>query len=294
VDPRQLDIATLERVREIHHLNDPLLNQYFYWLRDALKGDLGVSITSGAMPVTKIIAKYFPLSLELGMFTILITVPIIISIGTLSVKYRNSAVDHLIRVFTVLFRGMPSFFFALILCMLVYPRGLITFNPRFNFPRITGMPVFDSLIARDINGLIEAIRYLWGPLLVQYLRQLALGTRILRASMIEEIGKDYVIFAESKGLTANYVLTKYVRRNGLSAFMTNIGLQIIWLLTGFVITETVFNRKGLGWFSAFAAQGLDYNAVLAYCLITGIFLVVVNSIVDIQYARMDPRVRLGE
>jgi len=292
VDPRQLDLETLERVRNIYHLNDPIYIQYFYWLKSVLRGDLGVSTSTGAIPVNQIIARYFPLSLELGLFTIIFAIPITIFLGTFSTKYRNTIIDHGIRVFTVLFRGMPSFFFALMLAITFYPRGLITFNPRFNFPTITGMPLIDSLIAGNIKGIIEAIRYLWGPLVVQVFLQLALGTRILRASMLEEIGKDYALFAKSKGLSADYVLLKYVRKNGLSAFMTLIGLQIVWLLTGTVITETIFNRKGLGWFSAFAAQQLDYNGVLSYTLITGVFLIVANSIVDIAYAKVDPRVTL--
>jgi len=294
VDPHMLSKETIDRIREQYHLNDPVYIQFLYWLRAALMGDFGISITFGNLPVTSVVIQYFPLTLELALFTIVITIPLTIILATLSVKYRDTWFDHALRVFAVSGRAMPSFFFALIVALFFYPPGWITFSPTFNFRAITGMPIFDSLIAGDIHGFVEAVKYLWGPLVVQVFMQLALSVRILRASMIEEVGKDYVIFAKSKGLGSDYVLKKYVRKNALSSFMTLTGLEIVWLLTGVTITETVFNRKGLGWFSARAAQALDYNSILVYSLITGIFLVVMNTLIDILYAKVDPRVILGE
>ena len=283
----------IESVRNEYHLNDPLYIQYFYWLIGVLRGDLGISQTFGYRPVTFVILSFFPVTLELALYTMLISLPVSIWLATKSAMNKDKWVDHAGRLLAIAGYSLPIFVFGLVLAFILYPLGVITFNPNFNFPSITGLPTIDSLLALNWTEFVESWRYLIGPLTVQVFVQLALNMRILRASMVEEASKDYVTTGLSKGFKRSTVYRLYVRRNALIPFVTLAGTQFAGLMSGTVVNEVVFNRKGLGFMIATAAIANDHNAVLAYALVVGLAFVIINIVVDIIYSRLDPRIRLG-
>jgi dipeptide transport system permease protein len=283
----------IETVRNQYHLNDPLYVQYFYWLFGVLRGDLGISQTFGYRPVTFVIISFLPVTLELALYTMLISLPASIWLATKSAMNKDKWIDHASRLFAIAGYSLPIFVFGLVLALILYPLGVITFNPNFNFPVITGLPTIDALLALNWPGFVESWRYLVGPLAVQVFVQLALNVRILRASMVEEASKDYVTTGLSKGFSRSNVFKRYVRRNALIPFVTLAGTQFASLISGTVVNEVVFNRKGLGFMIATSAIANDHNAVLAYALVVGVAFVIINIIVDIIYSRLDPRIRLG-
>jgi len=292
VDPR-MPKEQVELIRRLYGLDQPLYIQYYYWLGAALRGDLGISQTFNYQPVAKVIISYMPITFELAIYVLVISIPLGIYLGTKSATNKDTWIDHACRLLAISGQSMPAFFFALLVAMVLYPRGIIVFAPQFTFPVFTGMPTVDAILTGDMIGLVEAFRYLIGPLLVQVYTQLAVNTRILRASVLQELGRDYITTGLAKGLSPKYVNRHYAVRNALLPFVTLSGLQVVWLMTGTVITEVVFNRKGLGYFMSTAAIAVDHNAVLGYVLVLGSLLVLANMLIDVLYAYLDPRVRLG-
>jgi len=289
VDPK-MSKEDIELTRKLYGLDQPLYVQYYYWIAAALRGDLGISQTFDYRPVTTVIAEYMPITVELAIYTLIIAIPLGVWLGTKSAANKDTWIDHVCRLIAISGQSMPAFFFALVIAMILYPHGIIVFSPAFTFRRVTGLPTLDAILGGDVLGLIDAFRYLVGPLLVQTYTQLALNTRILRASVLQELGKDYIITGLAKGLSVDYVRTAYARRNALLPFVTLSGLQVVWLLSGTVVTEVVFNRTGLGYFMATAALAVDHNAVLGYVLVLGSLLLLANMLIDVLYAYLDPRI----
>ena len=287
--PRQ----QVEVIREKYHLNDPLYVQYFYWLLAVSHGDFGLSQIYLYRPVFEVILLYLPITAELAIYTMIIMIPLSLWLATKSVANKDSLIDHICRLIAISGRSMPVFFFSLIVLSVFYPQGWAVVTPIFSFSKITGMPTIDALLHADLSGFIDAIKYLIGPLIVQVYINLALTIRILRSSMLEELNQDYVLMGRAKGLSENSVLKNYVRRNSLIPFVTLMGIQFAFLMNGAVISETVFNRKGIGFMAARAATQLDHATILAFALTLGATMVFTNLIVDLLYVHLDPRVKLG-
>ncbi len=287
----------VEQIRKEHHLDEPLYIQYFYWLKEVSRGDFGICRIYMYRPVFDAITNYMPVTIELAIFTLVFMVPISFWLATKAIAHKDTWIDHLSRLLAISGRSFPVFLLGLVVLAILYPINLsiITFHyPTSDFPRITGMPTIDAVLSRDLGNFIDSIKYLIGPLLVQIFINLALTIRVLRSSMLEEAGKDYVLTGYSKGLSQDYILKNYIRRNALIPFITLMGIQFAFLMNGAVISETIFNRKGLGWLAATAATRTDHPTILAIALTLGATMVFANLAVDLIYARLDPRVTLGE
>jgi peptide/nickel transport system permease protein len=289
VDP-YVPLYQIEQIRIKYHLDEPLYIQYFYWLQSVFQGDFGKSRIYMYRPVFEAIIRFVPITIELAIYTLAIMIPISMWLATKSVAYKDKWPDHVTRLLAIAGRSMPVFFFGIIILMAFYPYKLTIVSPNFNFEPITGMPTFDALMRGDLRGLVTAFQYLLGPLVVQVFVNLALTMRILRSSMLEELFQDYVTMGISKGLSRDYILKKYVRRNAMIPFITLIGIQFAYLVNGSVISETIFNRKGLGFLAARAAMQLDHPTILGLALILGATMVFTNLIVDIAYVYLDPRI----
>ena len=283
----------VEIIRIKYHLDEPIPVQFVYWLDGIIHGDWGRAFSHGEEPLTELIARYLPFTLELNLYVFAIALPLGYWIGTKAATHKDTWVDHGARILAIMGVCLPQFFTGLLLLAFLYPKGWIVVDPRFTFTRITGMPTIDAILNGDLKGLLEAFRYLIGPLLTAILSSLAMNTRVLRSNILEELDKDYITTGRSKGLSKDYVEKKYARRNALIPFITLVGFWIASLVSGTAVLEIVFNRQGLGNIAAAAAKATDHNTIQIITAIYAIALVGVNVIVDIIYGYIDPRIKYG-
>jgi ABC-type dipeptide/oligopeptide/nickel transport system permease component len=297
--PTQAQIAYIE---EQYHLNEPQWVQYLYWLNGILHGDWGYS-KSAKLPVTDAIAKKFPATAELTFVSIFFAVIIGMSIGTISAVKKDRPIDHSTRMIALIGVSLPIFWLGLILLNIFYlqvswfPRGdriSIQYSPGLpdGIQTTTGFYVIDAILMGDIEILQNVLWHLVLPAITLSFASIAILTRIMRSSMLETLNLDYVKTARSKGLPENVVIKKHARRNAMIPFVTTTGLVIGGLLTGAVLTETIFNWQGLGRWSTSAITSNDIAAIMGFTLLAAIIVVIVNLVVDIIYAYLDPRVIL--
>jgi peptide/nickel transport system permease protein len=302
-DPKQA--RYWEEIARANGFFDPVYMQFYYWLR-ALLVDRNLGIDTQGTPVFTAIMNRLPATVEIVMYA----APIIIFIGlTLGVRAganKDKPIDQGSRILAIMGTSLPSFWFGIVLLSLFYA-GLGWFPPQRYGQEVmkylttpgtpwqyyTGLMTIDSLINGQLWIFVDAVRHLVLPITVLSLLNSAVMVRVTRSSMLEALGKDYITAAKAKGLSKNEVVNKHARRNALSPAITISGLMIAGLLTGVTITETVFSMGGIGEYAATSARSLDIPPVIGYALLSAVLFVVSNLIVDILYAYIDPRIRLG-
>ena len=269
-----------------------------------LRGNLGWSNVV-SMPVGHAIVHYLPASLELAMFATPLIILTGIFFGTRAAAHKDKLFDHSTRVVAILGWSLPTFWLGLILLMVFYgyfrgllPPGRLTISNEIlvtstDFIRYTRINTIDAIL--NLNGpvLLDALRHLVMPVVTLTVVSMAFIMRLMRSSMLESLGKGYILSARAKGLDERTVVNKHARRNALIPVITVSGYVFAGLASGAVITESIFNYKGIGWWAYQAASRLDIPSILGFALFTGVVFVLVNLIVDIIYTRVDPRVRLG-
>ncbi|MBN1319098.1 MAG: ABC transporter permease [Anaerolineales bacterium] len=292
----------VERIIDKYGLDDPFHVQYGRWLSQVFSGNLGWS-QSASMPVANAITQLLPATIELALLTI---VPIVwggIVLGSVAAAHHNRFLDHMLRFFSMISQTFPSFVFGLIALMVLYgklgwfPPGRLSIeaNEIVNsetFRRFTGMNVFDALLNGNMMVFFDALRHLTLPVIILSAQSWSTMLRIMRSSMLETMRQDYIRTARSKGLREHVVIRRHARRNALLPVVTMGGLWMAYLMGGVIVIETVFNYNGLGRFAAQAASQLDFPAVLGFVLFFATILVVINLLIDLLYAVLDPRVRL--
>jgi peptide/nickel transport system permease protein len=292
----------LDEIIEKYGLDDPMYMQYFRWLNGVLHGDFGFSRT-GKAPVLDTIKRYIPVSLELALWSAVPLIWIGIQLGVISALHHNKFVDQITRVFAIIGWSFPTFVFGLLVLMIFYaklqwfPAGRLSewANEAVlaaEFTRYTGMNTLDSLLNLRLDIFWDSLRHLILPVITLSYVQWALILRVTRSSMLEVLRADYVTTARAKGLRERVVIDKHAKRNALIPVATVSGLVLIWMMSGVVITETVFNIRGLGWWVANSAARLDVISVLGFTMFYAILVVCGNLVVDVAYAYLDPRVRL--
>lgn len=300
--PEELKNKDPDVLIHTYGLDRPAGERYIKWIRNVIRGDLGWS-NSANMPVKDAILARFPATLELALFAV---IPVIfggILLGSFAAMHHNRWGDHLTRIFAIIGWSLPSFVGGLLVLMIFYgvlgwfpPGRLSTWAYQIvssdQFINYTGMYTLDAILNGNWAIFWDALRHLIGPTLTLAYLWWAFIMRITRSSMLDTMNKDYVRTGRSKGLPERVVVKKYVRSNALIPVVTVAGLMVLGLLGGVVIVETVFDFKGLGLLTATAAQQLDYAAVLGTTMFYCFLLVIINLIVDILYAFVDPRVRL--
>jgi peptide/nickel transport system permease protein len=298
--PRTPD--ALQEIIQKYGLNDPIYVQFWHWLDGALHGNLGYS-TTAQMPVAGAIKTFFPATLELVIWSAVPIVVIGIWLGIQAAVHKDTIVDHSARMFSIVGYSFPTFVFGLLVLMLFYARlewfppgrlsdwaSAIVHSPAFiNY---TGMHSFDALLNLRFDIFTNSMRHLILPVLTLAYVDWALILRVTRSSMLEVINQDYIRTARSKGLSERLVINKHARPNAMIPVVTIGGLLLIGLLNGVVITETVFNYHGMGFFLAAAALRFDAISVLGVTIFDGAILVFGNLIMDILYSFLDPRIRL--
>ena len=293
----------MERIIKTYGLEDPAPLQYFRWLGNMAKGNFGFSTTADA-PVLEGFARFFPTTLELVLYATPLIILMGIWLGTLGAENKDKPIDHGIRVFAIVGYSLPTFWLGLILLMIFYgffgifPPGDISNDLKDvilsdTFTRYTGMITFDAILNWRWDIFADGIYHLFLPTLNLVILSSALIMRLMRSNMLEALGQDYIRTALAKGADRKTINRKHARRNALLPVITIAGTMFAGLLGGMVITETIFSRKGIGYWMARAATQLDVPAIMFNVLFLGTISVVINLIVDILYTTVDPRIRLS-
>jgi len=276
-------------------LDLPLWQQYLIFLQRLFQGDLGISISTGR-PVLTDIAQYAPATVELGTIAFGLSLLIGIPLGIMAAIWRDSWVDHAARFISLVGVSSPVFWLAFIALTVFYGWLQIAPGPGrldpIDFPPaiITGFFLIDSLLAGQWDTFKTALAHLVLPSLVLCAATLGLITRMTRASMLETLGQDYVRVAHAKGMKHRAVIISHALPNALIPVITLAGLAYANLLTGTIMTETIFSWPGLGRYTFRSALSLDLPAIMGMTLIFAIVYLIINLLVDLSYAIVDPRV----
>jgi len=298
-DPRQL--SSIDDVIRKHGLRDPVHKQYARWLGRVVRGDLGYSETA-KMPVSDAIRAFFPATVELSVMSFIPILFLGVWLGTKSAVHRDRWIDHTSRFVAITGYSLPSFVLGLVLLMVFYglfhsfPPGrtslasdLIIHGGAFHGR--TGLLLLDSLMNLEFGVFLDVLRHLVLPAATLTYVTMALLVRVTRSSMLEELEKDYVRTARSKGLPESAVVDRHARRNAWIPVITLASILFVQLLGGVLITETVFAYPGIGRWVAQAALQLDIPAVMGVALLTSTLFVAGNLAADVLYAVADPRIR---
>ncbi|ACJ74541.1 oligopeptide transporter permease AppB [Thermosipho africanus Ob7] len=299
----KLSNEDIDRLIEKYGLNDPMWTRYFKWLGGVLKGELGWSVTA-KQPVADAIKERIPYTIELALYAFIPVIAVGIWLGVTAAVNRDKFIDHFIRIFAIVGWSLPDFVFGLIVLMIFYsvlgwfPPGTLSdwadsIVKSDSFHKITHLLTIDALLNGRLDVFWDALRHLIGPILTISWLWWAYLLRITRSSMLEVLGKEYVRTARAKGVPEKEVIHKHAKKNAMIPVVTVAGAMVIGLLAGTVIVEVIFNRVGMGRFTAQAATQLDYAAILGSTLFYSTLLVIGNLIIDILYAILDPRIRLG-
>jgi peptide/nickel transport system permease protein len=290
--------ATQEQVQQIREnmgLDKPIFVQYGLFLKDALRGDLGDSIVTGR-PVTTELLTRLPATLELTTFAMLIAILVGIPVGVISAVRQYSLLDKSTSVLALTGISMPIFWLAMILVvifgvnleLLPFPGRL---DPTTGITAITGFVLVDSLLTLNFAGFWDGLLHLIMPALALATIPMAVIMRMTRSSMLEVMNEDYVRTARAKGVVPWRVVFKHALRNAMLPTITVIGLQAGLLMGGAIITETIFSWPGIGLYAYNSISARDYASVQGVVLYGALLFVLINLLVDILYAILDPRVR---
>jgi len=255
-------------------LDEPLVVQYFSALKNLAKGDLGESLIS-ERPIAPQIMKVLPYTLELTIAAIIIGILIGIPAGVAAALHRNKMTDYLLRVFSLTGLSMPAFYLGILLLLLFAVQ--LSWFPIIGFTRS--------------GGFWDRLYYLFLPALSLGLNKAAFVSRVTRSSMLERLNSDFVRTARAKGLDEYKVIFKHALKDCMIPIVTVSGVYVGVLMGGAILTETIFNRPGLGKFLVEAISQRDYNAIQSGLVFYGMIIVLVNLVVDLLYGIIDPRVK---
>ena len=278
-------------------LDRPVAVQFGIYLWRLLHGDLGRSVMT-SNPVTSDIAQYFPATVELATAAMIVALAVGIPLGVFAAARQGSALDHFVRVLSLVGQSVPVFVLALICLLVFYAKlgwapgtgqqgvmfeGLVT--------PVTGMVVVDAMLAGDWDATGDALAHLALPGLILAFFVMGTITRMTRAFMLDALQGEYIITARAKGLSAARILWRHAFGNIAVALVTVVALAYASLLEGSVLTETIFSWPGLGQYLTISLLNADMNAVLGATLVVGAAYVGLNLLADLSYRLFDPRVR---
>ena len=289
--------ALVKEYKQRYGLDKPVPVQYWDYVKNTLRGDLGTSISS-RRAVTYEIKQRFPATIELAVAAMIVAVGVGLPLGFFAAKRHGGVFDHLTLIGSLLGISIPIFFLAIILKYLfaIHWHWLPSVGRESilsNAKHPTNFYILDALIERDWHALADTIKHLILPAIALGSIPLAVITRITRAAVLDVQNEDYVRTARAKGLAPRIVDRRHVLRNALLPISTIIGLQTGFLLSGAILTETVFARPGVGSWLKDAIFNRDYPVLQGGILFLAVVFVVVNLIVDISYAIINPRIRLS-
>ncbi len=287
--------AAIERITVAYGFDQPLPLQYLTYLGRLVRGDLGTSARTGE-PVLESFLLRFPATVELALAALLVAVLLGIPLGYLAARRHGSALDSFLVGGSLLGTVIPVFFLAYLLKLVfaVQLGWLPTAgrqDPRIDATHVTNFFVLDGLLTGEWDAAWDALVHLVLPAVALGTIPLAIVVRITRASVLEVTGQDYVRTAEAKGLARSVVRRRHVLRNAMLPVLTTVGLQTGLLLSGAVLTETVFAINGIGSYLFESISTLDYPVLQGFILFIALVYALVNLLVDVGYGVVDPRVR---
>jgi peptide/nickel transport system permease protein len=300
-DPAQLLLgqqatqAQVEQVRENMGLDKPVIVQYGIFLADAVRGDFGDSIVTGRPVTTELLAR-LPATLELTAFAMLVAILVGVPVGVISAVKQYSLLDKFTSVLALIGISMPIFWLAMILIVIFFVNlGWLPFPGRLStgyaVTSISGLVLVDSLLTLNFAAFWDGLKHLILPAIALGTIPMAVIMRMTRSSMLEVMGEDYVRTARAKGVVPWRVIFKHALRNAMLPTVTVIGLQAGLLMGGAVITEQIFSWPGVGQIAAESVYRRDYAMIQGVVLYGATLFVLVNLVVDVLYAVLDPRVR---
>ena len=292
--------ATPEQVaalREQLGLNQPLPLQYLVFLGNLLRLNFGTSIISG-VPIAEEIRTRLPATFELSVAAMLVATIIGIPAGVLAAVRKNSAVDNLTMSGSLLGVSLPVYWLGLLLVYLfavnlqwLPPSGRISIDAGLNFKPITGFYVLDALLQGNFKAIKDVLSHLILPAVTLGTIPLAILARITRSAMLEVLSQDYIRTARAKGLLERWVIFKHALKNALLPVVTIIGLQFGTLLGGAILTETIFSWPGIGSWIYEGILSRDYPVVQGGVVFVAVAFVIINLLIDLSYAFLDPRIQ---
>ena len=288
--------AQIDAFREKYGLNKPVPEQYWIYVTNLIQGDLGISLRT-RRPVAADLHDFFPATFELSLTALVLSILIGIPAGVFSATARNRLPDHVVRIVSLIGGSVPIFWLGLILIGFFYGRlGWLPGGARIDKfipapPTVTGLFTIDSILAGDYKAFWSSVHHLILPALALGYFSTAIIARMMRSSMLEVLNQQFVLAARAKGLRQGLVVWRHAARNALIPTATTIGVTFGSLLSGAVLTETIFSWPGLGRYATHSAINLDFPAVMGVTLLAALVYTVANLIVDVGYHWLDPRIR---
>lgn len=275
----QADPEAIEALRESLGLNDPLPLQYLRWVSDVLHGNLGQSLYSDQTMIQMLVDHMGP-TFSLTLYALAISLTVAVPLGVIAARRRGSLADNAISVFSMIGISLPSFLLGLLLMLVL----AVT---------LKWLPVAGYKTVSDA-GIATHLKYLTMPAIALGFMEAGLILRMTRSSMLEVLGSDYIRMAKAKGERNGAIVMKHAFKNALIPIVTSVGQTFMGLLSGATVVESIFNIPGMGKMILTAVQQRDYEVVQAVVLFVSMINIVICLAVDLVYAAIDPRVRLGE
>jgi peptide/nickel transport system permease protein len=291
--------AQVEAAREELGLNDSFLLQFGRYIRDIAQGDLGLSYTSHRS-VTAELKEAIPVTFELVLICMVVGLFAGVFLGLYSARYKNKPLDHFMRFFSVSMVSVPSFWIALALQLIFY--GIFDIFPLagrlsaeisviYGLPHYTGMLILDSIIEGNPIILKDALWHIVLPLVPLCMVSTAYVARMVRSSLIEIFGEDYIIAERSYGITDTYIMWIYALKNARGFIATLIAMDFAYMLVNTYLVETIFSFPGIGKYIADSIMTMDYPAIMGAVIFSAFACIICNLIADLIIA-LDPRVRI--
>ena len=287
-----------DRIRERLGLNEPILVQYFEYLKDMVTLDFGNALTRGERPIRDELGERLPATIELTVPAMLFTSIFGIGLGSIAAKNRKKFIDYAIRVFSVFIYSIPIFFLGLIFQIVFGVRlDLLPLSGRMNsiiltrFEPITHFYILDSILLKDWAALRSGLSHLVMPSITLGLALTGVFIRLTRVNMIEMLKSDFITAGRARGIPENRLVFKHSLRNTFIPILTLIGLQMAILIAGAVLTETTFSWPGMGRYLVDRIALRDYTAVQSTIAVFAFFVAFISLLMDVLYALVDPRIR---
>ncbi|MEM2021166.1 MAG: ABC transporter permease [Zestosphaera sp.] len=288
-----------ERYREMLNLNKPLYLQYFYWLMDVFQLKLGRSLVT-VRDVSADIVDFFPATLELLLASAVFRIIVAFPLGVLSGRKPGATMDNAIRVLAYVGICIPTFGWAIILQLvfaywLNWLPAIGRISEEFmSIPKVTGLMTIDSLISGNIPAFMDVLKHLLIPTVALSIGGAVQEARILRAGMIENISRDYVLNMKSHGIPERMIYFKYVLKPSIIAVVPTMGLDVASTVGNAFLVESICNWPGMSRYGMMAMLRKDLNAIVGVVLVIGIVYIIINTITDVVLYAIDPRIRLKE
>lgn len=292
---RNVGAERIDQCRVEHGFDEPIYVEFVDYLGNIVQGDFGESLRTGRPVIQEIFLK-FPATLELAIFGMILATFMGITSGMIGATHSDRPLDHMMRVFNIGAFSIPIFWMGLIFLMVLavpldfFPTGT-RLSSDVSLQRITGFHVIDSIVQGNWAALGSALKHLILPGITLGLILSGFIGRMTRANMLEVLGQDYIRTARAKGLAQRVVNNKHALRNALIPVTTVVGLEFALLMSGAVLTETVFSWPGMARYLLVSINARDFLAIQGTIVFIAIFIMTINMLVDIAYSFLDPRVR---